>query len=155
MASSPRTPVPGAVSMPTKPKPLRFPVKSEDGHGPSPRPACPRAEEEDRVQPEDEQAAQLDSASQIVYANADGTKTAFDFQQPVNYQASDGQWVTANPSLVADDPSASAAPSAYTTAPGVGQPRQPRGVGYPSDLGQRGQPNRSGQPGRAGRVREG
>jgi len=117
VASSPRTSVRGAVPMATQPKPLRFPMTSKkvtDGVRVLPAPAPAK---KTGYNPKTSKPLKLDSASQIVYANADGTKTAFDFQQPVNYRASDGLWVTANPSLVADGPSASATPSAYTTAP--------------------------------------
>jgi RHS repeat-associated protein len=39
------------------------------------------------------------SADKIVYGNADGTRTAFVFQSPVNYRRADGSWASMNTTL--------------------------------------------------------
>src|SRR6202142_268400 len=48
------------------------------------------------------------SADRDVYANADGTRTAFEFQYPVNYRRAGGRWTPINTSL---EPAASPAPA--------------------------------------------
>ena len=160
VASSPSTPVRGAVAMPTRPKPLKFPVVAKTATDRVTVLPAPAPKKKTGYNPKTSKPLKLDSASQIVYANTDGTKTAFDFQQPVNYRTSDGQWVTANPDLVADGPSASATPSAYTTAPSSAgsanrHATSPATASTPCDLTQPGQSNRRHQPHSAGRVREG
>jgi large repetitive protein len=58
------------------------------------------------------------SASEDVYTNADGTRSAFDFALPVNYQRPDGSWAPINTGLVSEGPALSA-PSAATSTPTI------------------------------------
>ena len=53
------------------------------------------------------------SANKIVYANADGTRTAFVFQSPVNYRRASGSWTPINTTLV---PAGGAASPRYITS---------------------------------------
>ena len=54
-------------------------------------------------------------ADQVVYANADGTRTAFEFQSPVNYQQPDGQWAAINTTLAPAGGGPAATPSPSST----------------------------------------
>jgi RHS repeat-associated protein len=59
----------------------------------------------------------LDSPDKVVYANADGTRTAFEYQSAVNYRQPDGQWASISQvlvpaSTVSVTPSGSTTPSA-------------------------------------------
>lgn len=62
-----------------------------------------------------------DTADELVYANADGTRTAMIYQSPVNYQLPDGKWAPVNTKLVNSGPgqaSPAKAPGAGTSASG-------------------------------------
>jgi YD repeat-containing protein len=86
------------------------------------------------------------SSTQIVYANADGTRTAFDYTQPVNYRTRSGTWEPISTTLVPDVPArnpravagatSQASPSAMVTLPHgpAGASASPSPVPSPSPL---------------------
>jgi len=74
------------------------------------------------------QLTSLSTADRIVYANADGTRTALLFQDPVNYRLPDGSWALINTTLVPAGGSSetSPEPSAPDSAtPQLSVPRSP------------------------------
>lgn len=104
-----------AVKMIRPPRPLRFPVRGEAANTVRvlPRPA---AAAKTGYNPKTSRELAPRSATQDVYANADGTRTAFEFAQPVNYRGPGGAWVPDSTALV---PLGSALPA---TGPGPAVP---------------------------------
>jgi hypothetical protein len=103
---------PGAVPPATAPKPVRLPVQ-----GPPPQQRttvlpAPASVKKSGYVAATSRPVRPSTANQVVYANADGTKTAFTYQSPVNYQRTDGTWVTASSTLV---PNATKLPYATPT----------------------------------------
>jgi RHS repeat-associated protein len=82
-----------------------------------------------------------DSATKTVYANADGTRTAFEFQYPVNYRRADGRWAPINTTLKpsggrgAAGPTPAPSPSTPTPSPLVTTPAPPSPSGATSPPG--------------------
>jgi RHS repeat-associated protein len=77
------------------------------------------------------------SASQIVYQNADGTRTAMLYQAPVNYRRPDGSWARIDTSLMPDGSPGTAASAASPAAspspsPSLWSPAAPSPVASPS-----------------------
>jgi RHS repeat-associated protein len=74
------------------------------------------------------------SASRVMYQNADGSRTAMFYQEPVNYRLPDGSWARINTSLVpsgtvmSPSPSPSLSPSPSPSAAG-----SPPSAGVPAD----------------------
>ena len=67
----------------------------------------------------------LASADKVVYANADGTRTAFIFQGPVNYRTASGSWAAIDTTLVPagePGPAASASPASSAATPALISP---------------------------------
>lgn len=88
-----------AVPAAAKPKKLHFPVKGKSRETLR-SDAAPAAGKVTGYNEKTSKRLPLANADQVVYANADGTKTAFDFQGPVNYRLPDGRWTSISPSLV-------------------------------------------------------
>lgn len=88
-----------AVPPVRKPGALRFPVRGTPAE--TVRTVTPQAAVKvTGYNPTTSRRLRLANADQITYANADGTRTAFDFQGPVNYRTPGGTWATINPALV-------------------------------------------------------
>ena len=118
--------VPGAVPPPTRPRPLRLPARGTPAAqrasvvGPQPPAAITGYDQATS------RALPPSRADQVVYANADGTRTAFEYAQPVNYRRSDGSWTPISTTLVPAGPPSSttgpASPSAPTPSTGAATP---------------------------------
>ena len=107
-----RARVPGAVPLAAPPKPLHFPIRGKPVQAarvlPAPKPPAVTgydAKTSRRLSPT--------RADQVTYANVDGTKTTFDYAQPVNYRRSDGTWASISTALV---------PGGYSVQPSAGSP---------------------------------
>jgi len=91
--------VPGAVRAAVRPKPLRLPARGkptpETASILKPSPAARKA----GFNPDTSRELAPTRADQVVYANADGSKTAFEYQNPVNYRRPDGKWAPISTSL--------------------------------------------------------
>jgi RHS repeat-associated protein len=99
VAPPPAGQVKGAVPEAVRPTPLRLPARGRAAdkarvlHPPAPAAKPGFNPKTSHVLPAD------NSANRVVYANADGTRTALEFQSPVNYRRADGQWVPINTTL--------------------------------------------------------
>jgi hypothetical protein len=101
-----------AVPATAKAKALHFPVTGKSDETLHAK-AAPAASKVTGYNAKTSKQLPLSSADQVTYTNADGTKTAFDFQTPVNYRLVDGKWASIDTSL---GPAPSSAQSASTTA---------------------------------------
>jgi hypothetical protein len=89
----------GAVPIAGRPRPLKFPVRGSRQERTRVL-APPAAKKKAGYNPKtSHQLPAKAGADRIVYANADGTSTAFEFQQPVNFQRLGGQWTPIDTSL--------------------------------------------------------
>jgi RHS repeat-associated protein len=108
------TRVPGAVSAAAaKPKPLELPARGKSIPETGSSQQAPPAANKSGFNPKTSRALAPTRADQTVYSNVDGTKTAFEYEYPVNYQLPDGKWAPISTSLV---PVTSAAASAGAQA---------------------------------------
>src|SRR5581483_7203190 len=104
----------GAVPPAAAPRPPRLPArgtahdKTRVLRAPAPATKPGYNRKTSRVLPSDA------AANRIVYANSDGTRTAFEFENPVNYHRADGRWVRVDTSL---EPAADRAPARLSAAP--------------------------------------
>ena len=104
----------GAVPAAARPRPLRLPARGTARDKTHVRRApAPAAKAGFNPKTSRELSAE-NSADRVVYANADGTRTAFEFQSTVNYRRPDGQWTLINTSL---KPAGSPEPAGSTPAP--------------------------------------
>ncbi|MGH3168859.1 MAG: hypothetical protein ACRDN0_23620, partial [Trebonia sp.] len=108
--------VPGAVGPAVRPKPLRFPVQGKTSDQVRVLPA-PAARKLQGYNPKTSRRLTPGSADEVTYANADGTKTSFDYTSPVNYRLPDGQWKPVSTSLTPLGPAAAYSAPAVTPTP--------------------------------------
>jgi hypothetical protein len=122
--------VPGAVPAAAKPKPLRLPIRGKgDAETSTVLAAATPAKVTGYNQKTSRQLAP-GRPDQVVYSNADGTKTAFQYKSPVNFRQPDGKWASISTSLVPAGPaapatsraSAAAAPDAWFETPVAASP---------------------------------
>lgn len=91
--------VPGAVPAATRPKPVKFPAQGK--HAPdNVRVLKAQAAQKAGYNPKTSRQLPLAKSSVVTYANADGTKTSFQYASPVNFQRADGTWAPISSSLV-------------------------------------------------------
>ena len=108
--------VPGAVAPYTRPAPLKFPDRGKSApekvsvlRAPAPAPVAGyNAKTSRELAPAD--------ASQVVYSNPGGTKTAFQYESAVNYRRPDATWAAISTSLVPVEGAGAAAPVGSTDA---------------------------------------
>jgi RHS repeat-associated protein len=94
------TRVPGAVPATGKPKSLTLPARGKSTPETVSTLKAPPAERKAGFNPKTSLKLSPSRANQVVYANADGTKTAFEYENPVNYRLPDGKWASISTSLV-------------------------------------------------------
>ncbi len=115
--------VPGAVPPASRPKPLRLPARGKQPGVRISALAAPAPAKKTGYDAKTSREVPPDRANQIMYSNADGTRTAFEFQGPVNYRRADGQWASINTSLMPGGTAGSPGPSASaSSAPAASQP---------------------------------
>jgi hypothetical protein len=119
--------VPGAVPALVRPKPLRLPASGKAALATASVLKAPPAEQKAGFNPNTSRPLAPVSADQTVYSNADGTKTAFDYSNPVNYRGSNGMWTPISTSLVPAGPvnasgGAQASVDAWFEAPATDSP---------------------------------
>ena len=93
--------VPGAVRRADKPKPLKLPVQGHTAPQTAKVLAPPAMKKAAGYDQKTSRKLAPATADQVVYANADGTKTAFQYTAPVNYRLPDGTWKAIGTSLTA------------------------------------------------------
>lgn len=108
--------VPGGVPPATPPKPLHLPARGKKPAEKLSTQPVPAAAAKAGYDQKTSHEIPPTRADQIVFANADGTRTAFQFQSPVNYQRQDGTWATINTSLVPNGTVPTPSPSASAVA---------------------------------------
>ena len=96
--------VPGAVPAVARPKPLKFPATGKTAAATASVLKAPPAEQKAGFNPNTRRPLAPVSADQTVYSNADGTKTAFHYSNPVNYRRPNGTWTPISTSLVPAGP---------------------------------------------------
>ncbi len=96
--------VPGAVPAAARPKPLKFPATGKTAPATASVLKAPPAERKAGFNPITSRPLAAASADQTVYSNADGTKTAFEYSNPVNYRRPNGTWAPISTSLVPAGP---------------------------------------------------
>ncbi len=119
--------VPGAVPALVRPKPLTFPATGKTAPATVSVLKAPPAEHKAGFNPATSRPLAPVSADQTVYSNADGTKTAFDYSNPVNYRRPNGTWASISTSLVPAAPvdasaGAQASVDAWFEAPATDSP---------------------------------
>lgn len=92
--------VPGAIPAAEKPRPLKLPVRGKAAPESGSVLKAPAPARKVGYDPKTSRRLRLSSANQVTYANADGTKTAFRYQYPVNYRLPDGKWMPVSTVLV-------------------------------------------------------
>jgi RHS repeat-associated protein len=122
--------VPGAVRAAVRPKPLKLPARGKN---------VPEAVTALKASPAVHKTG-FDAktswelpptrADQVVYSNADGTRTAFEYENPVNYRLPDGKWAAISTSLV-PSPAAGASSGAVIQTPLTPSP-SPSALASPS-----------------------
>jgi RHS repeat-associated protein len=123
--------VPGAIPPATRPRPLRLPISSSGTETVTPTAGTPAAPVSG-FNPATSRQLPLSGATQVTYANADGTKTTFVYQHPVNYQLPNGTWAPVSTTLV---PAAASGAPAASTSPSASAPASqvtPSASGSPS-----------------------
>jgi RHS repeat-associated protein len=108
-AADPGAADPGAVKMARPPRPPRFPVRGAAADKVRVLRA-PAAAVKAGYNPRTSRELAPRSATQVVYSNADGSRSAFEYALPVNYQRRDGTWAPISTTLVPQGPSSSSAP---------------------------------------------
>src|SRR5215468_7698597 len=108
-AATPR--VPGAVPPAARPRPLRLPVRGKKPAEQASVLTAPAPAKKTGYDVKTSREIPPDRADQMMYSNADGTRTAFEFQAPVNYQRPDGKWASIDTSLVPAGTAGSPSPS--------------------------------------------
>ena len=119
--------VPGAVPAVARPKPLKFPATGKTAAATASVLKAPPAEQKAGFNPNTSRPLAPVSADQTVYSNADGTKTAFHYSNPVNYRRPNGTWTPISTSLVPAGPAnasggAQASVDAWFEAPATDPP---------------------------------
>ncbi|HEY1700152.1 MAG TPA: DNRLRE domain-containing protein, partial [Trebonia sp.] len=104
--------VPGAVSAASKPKALKLPAKGKPAPETLKTLKAPAPAAKTGYNAKTSKALPPTNANQILYSNADGTRTSFQFQAPVNYKKPDGSWTSISTTLVPAGHAGSAAASA-------------------------------------------
>ena len=120
VAATPRSRarVPGAVPSAAKPTPLRLPVRGKISAESARAVNPPAPEHKTGFDQKTSRELTPTGASQVVYANADGTKTAFEYPVPVNYRRpGGGGWAAIRSTLV--PAGTAAAPASGAAAPVV------------------------------------
>jgi RHS repeat-associated protein len=121
--------VPGAVPPAARPRPLRLPARGKKPAEQASVLAAPAPAKKTGYDEKTSREIPPDRADQVVYSNADGTRTAFEFQAPVNYRRPDGKWASINTTLVPDGTAGSPSPSgSASSAP----PASPSGSAAPA-----------------------
>ena len=92
--------VPGAVRAAVRPKPLKLPAQGKSAREVVSALKAPAAVHKTGFNSKTSRELPPTRADQVVYSNADGTKTAFDYENPVNYRLPDGKWAAISTSLV-------------------------------------------------------
>jgi hypothetical protein len=119
--------VPGAVAALVRPKPLRLPASGRTAPATASVLKAPPAEHKAGFNQNTSVQLAPASADQTVYSNADGTKTAFEYSNPVNYRRPNGTWASISTSLVPAGPvnasvGAQASVDAWFEAPATDSP---------------------------------
>jgi RHS repeat-associated protein len=114
-----------AVPQSSKPAPIRFPVRGRPGRQtvtaqPKPPVALPALRGFDPKTSREIPAQS--SANKVVYANADGTRTARVYQSPVNWQRPGGSWTPIDTSLVPVGPVTASMTPSIGPSPDSGAP---------------------------------
>ena len=112
--------VPGAVPPATPPKPLHFPVQGKPAET-ARVVAAPKRKAVTGYDAKTSRQLRLTRADQVTYANADGTRTTFDYAEPVNYRRSGGTWAPISTALIPDGQPSAGSPT-ETTSPSPGSP---------------------------------
>jgi len=118
--------VPGAVAQQLAVKRVQLPARGKPGPEKTKvlTPAAPARSA--GYDPKTSRKLPLTSADQVSYANADGTRTLFDYAQPVNYRTASGSWAPISTTLVPaagqqaaspHSPAPTVTPSAMVTLP--------------------------------------
>jgi len=109
--------VPGAVGVTAPPRPLHFPIRGKGTETVHAVAAAAPA----KITGYDSRTSRmlaLSSATQVTYANADGTHTAVEYPTPVNYRRSNGTWASISTTLVPDGAaSGTVSTAAFFTTP--------------------------------------
>jgi len=92
--------VPGAVPAATRPKPVTFPAQGKHAPDNVQVVKAQAPPEKAGYNPKTSRQLPLANSSQVTYANADGTKTSFQYASSVNFQRADGTWAPISSSLV-------------------------------------------------------
>jgi hypothetical protein len=92
--------VPGAVPAATRPKPVKFLAQGKNAPDNVRVLKAQAPPQKAGYNPKTSRQLPLAKSSQVTYANADGTKTSFQYASPVNFQRADGTWAPISSSLV-------------------------------------------------------
>lgn len=103
--------VPGAVPPAATPKPLKLAAVGKTSPETASVRTPPTATPKTGFNPKTSRELPPRQADQVVYSNADGTRTAFEYQAPVNYRRPNGTWAPISANLVPAGPGVAAQPA--------------------------------------------